>query len=404
MIDFIKTDILTTAEYLYNNPSLTFGLNINDKTGEVIKDRYGYITRVANFGQLQIKITKKIETEYTKIELSGSIHKHNKQGTNFEDFTFVDVVNTINQVCDLLKLPPNKFVIKHIEYGVNIKPTHSATNILNSIVAYKGKRYEIREYKGTGYMKRFCLSQYDVKIYDKSKQYSLASNLLRFELKVFKMQYFEKRCINITTFSNLLNPAIYTALFNTLVNCLDSIYMFDYRIQLNAINNTRERLTLTECINTNFWQNYRDTHSAKGYFKKANRFKDLVRKYAPDDLQLYLKTQIQNKWFELLNSTPILPHVQNATVPQNYPLIVGNINPIVKKYCITCGKDISHQKSNSLFCSEKLNGPEGKKCRNRLSNLKRDEKRKYSGPTLFDVDLYLRTDYLHLKQIINQRN
>ena len=404
MIDFIKTDILTTAEYLYNNPSLTFGLNINDKTGEVIKDRYGYITRVANFGQLQIKITKKIETEYTKIELSGSIHKHNKQGTNFEDFTFVDVVNTINQVCDLLKLPPNKFVIKHIEYGVNIKPTHSATNILNSIVAYKGKRYEIREYKGTGYMKRFCLSQYDVKIYDKSKQYSLASNLLRFELKVFKMQYFEKRCINITTFSNLLNPAIYTALFNTLVNCLDSIYMFDYRIQLNAINNTRERLTLTECINTNFWQNYRDTHSAKGYFKKVNRFKDLVKKYAHDDLQLYLKTQIQNKWFELLNSTPILPHVQNATVPQNYPLIVGNINPIVKRYCITCGKDISHQKSNSLFCSEKLNGPEGKKCRNRLSNLKRDEKRKYSGPTLFDVDLYLRTDYLYLKQIINQRN
>ncbi len=404
MIDFIKTDILTTAEYLYSNPNLTFGLNINDKTGEVIKDRYGYITRVANFGQLQIKITKKIETEYTKIELSGSIHKHNKQGANFEDFTFVDVVNTINQVCDLLKLPPNKFVIKHIEYGVNIKPTHSATNILNSIVAYKGKRYEIREYKGTGYMKRFCLSQYDVKIYDKSKQYSLASNLLRFELKVFKMQYFEKRCINITTFSNLLNPAIYTALFSTLVNCLDSIYMFDYRIQLNAINNTRERLTLTECINTNFWQNYRDTHSAKGYFKKVNRFKDLVKKYAHDDLQLYLKTQIQNKWFELLNSTPILPHVQNATVPQNYPLIVGNINPIVKKYCITCGKDISHQKSNSLFCSEKLNGPEGKKCRNRLSNLKRDEKRKYSGPTLFDVDLYLRTDYLHLKQIINQRN
>lgn len=404
MIDFIKTDILTTAEYLYSNPNLTFGLNINDKTGEVIKDRYGYITRVANFGQLQIKITKKIETEYTKIELSGSIHKHNKQGANFEDFTFVDVVNTINQVCDLLKLPPNKFVIKHIEYGVNIKPTHSATNILNSIVAYKGKRYEIREYKGTGYMKRFCLSQYDVKIYDKSKQYSLASNLLRFELKIFKMQYFEKRCINITTFSNLLNPAIYTALFSTLVNCLDSIYMFDYRIQLNAINNTRERLTLTECINTNFWQNYRDTHSAKGYFKKVNRFKDLVKKYAHDDLQLYLKTQIQNKWFELLNSTPILPHVQNATVPQNYPLIVGNINPIVKRYCITCGKDISHQKSNSLFCSEKLNGPKGKKCRNRLSNLKRDEKRKYSGPTLFDVDLYLRTDYLHLKQIINQRN
>lgn len=404
MIDFIKCILLTTPEYLLSNPNLKFGLNMDDKTGEVIKNRYGYITRVAQLGQLQIKISENYETQNTVIELSGSLHKHHQGGTNFNDFTFFDVCTTINQICDLLKLTPEQFIISHIEYGVNITPTHSANDILNAIVALKGKCYEIREYNGTGYMKRFCLSQYDVKIYDKSKQYSLTNNVLRFELKVFKMQYLGKKGIHLKTFTDLLNPDTYLQLFKTIAKTVDNIYMFDYRITLKAINHTRERLILTECINTNYWKKYRNTHSAKGYTKKVKRFRDLVKKYAPDNLHQYLKTEITNKWFELLNSTPILPHVQNATVPQNYPLIVGNINPIVKRYCITCGKDISHQKSNSLFCSEKLNGPEGKKCRNRLSNLKRDEKRKYSGPTLFDVDLYLRTDYLHLKQIINQRN
>jgi len=403
MIDFLKSGLLTTPDHLLTNPNLKFVSRLDETTGEVIPNQNGFITRVAEFGQLKIKITENNAKQYTNIELSGSLHKHHFGGSNFTDYTFADISTTINQICDLLDLTPDKFIIKHIEYGVNIRPTHSATNILNSIVAYKGKQYETREYNGMGYMKRFCLSQFDVKIYDKSKQYSLASNILRFELKVSKMQYFEKRGIKLITFNDLLNPTTYTPLFNTLTKCLDNIYMFDYRINLKAIKQHRERLILTEGINTTFWNYYKDTHSAKGYTKKVNRFKDLVKKYAPDNLNSYLKNEIQNKWFELLNSTPNLPHVQSATVSQNYPLIVGNNIPPTKRYCLTCGKEITHQKNNSRFCSEKINGPIAKKCRNKLSNLKRDEKRKYQSLTLFDVDTYLRPEYRHLKSIIINR-
>jgi hypothetical protein len=403
MIDFLKSDILTTPEHLYSNPNLVFGLNIDSETGEVIKNRHGYITRVAQFGQLEIKISQNYETKHSKIELSGSLHKQHQGGANFNDYTFNDVTFTINQVCDLLRLSPDKFVIRHIEFGVNIKPINSACDVLNSIVAYKGKSYETREYNGKGYMKRFCLSQYDVKIYDKSKQYGLVDNILRFELKIFKMQYFEKRGIQLKTFNDLLYPSTYEPLIKPLITCFDNIYMFDYRITLNAIKCTRERLILTECTNTNFWSGYRVTHSAKGYTKKVKRFKDLVKKYAPDNLQLYIRNEIQNKWIELLNSTPILPHVKNAIVPQCYPLIVGNVIPLVSRYCLTCGKDITHQKNNSQFCSEKLNGPMAKKCRNTISNFKVREQLKYNGLLLFDVDVYLLPQDLRFKKLINEK-
>jgi len=403
MIDFIKTEILTTPEYLFNHTDLEFSLKVNNKTGEVIQNSKGFITHIAEVGQLKIQITQNNDTNYSKIELSGSVHKHQQQGTNYKDYTFIDVVTTINQICDLLKLPPDKFIIRHIEYGLNIATKHSAKDILNSIIAYNGIGYEIRKYNGLGYLKRFGLSQYDLKVYDKSKQYGLSNNILRFELKVCKMQYFKTKGIHLNTLADLLNNTLYYSLFRTLHKCFEGLYLFDYRICLNAIKTVREQLILTECINTNYWKQYRDTHSAKGYTKKVNRFKDLVKKYAPDNLKLYLKTEIQNKWFELLNSTPILPPAKNSNVPQFYPLIVGNINPDSKRYCLTCGKDISHQKNSSLFCSEKLNGPEGKKCRNKLSNLKRDEKRKYPNPTLFDIDKYLRAEYKPLKNIINQQ-
>lgn len=398
MIDYINTDLLTTPEYLLSNQNLSFGANVDEQTGELIKNRHGFITKVANFGSMKITISTNAETNYTKIQLSGSLHKHKQQSVNFNDFTFNDVCNTIQELCQKLCLQPEKFVLRHIEYGVNIKPVHTPLNLLNSIIAYKGKGYEKKEYKGTGYLKKFCLSQYNLKIYDKSKQYDLPYNVLRYELKVFKMQFFENKKIQLKTFSDLLNSNTYSQLNSTIYSSIQDLYMFDYRINSNLITNLRERLVLTEGSNSEFWTNYRTSKTPKAFQKKVKRFKDLVKRYAPDNLQNYLLVEISNKWSELLNSTPNLPNVEFSKVPIIYPYIVSKNKPQIKSYCKTCGRDISDQKPNSVFCSEKRFGPIAKRCRNRMSNLKRDEKRKYRGPTLFDVDQYLPFEMLILKR------
>lgn len=399
MIDYLKCEILTTPEFLLSNPLLQFGSRIDEQTGEVIRNRHGYITKVTQFGSMQISITTNADRSYSKIELSGSIHKHQNNGVNYSDFSFSYICRAVNDICEITRLQPENFVLHHVEYGVNIRPTHSPESILNSIIAYKGKGYEIREYKGTGYMKRFCLSQYDVKIYDKGKQYDLNEHILRYELKVFKMQVFERKNINLKTLSDLLNPGLYPALLETISDSLSNLYMFDYRIKLAQVKSRNHRLILTECINTGFWNEYRKTHSPKGYKKKLARFRGLVNEYAPDNLQTYLQNEVENKWNDLQNSTPFLPHVATCIGPSIYPYIVGNNYAPIKRYCITCGRDISNQKPTSVFCSEKLYGKSAKRCRNRVSNLKRDEKRKYNGPTLFDIDQFLTSETMRLKAV-----
>lgn len=323
MIDYIKLDVNADADALVKNPLLNFGAKINEQTGELIVNRYGYAKKVAQFGFMELIITTNIKTGYTKIELAGSLHKHAQAGTNYADFTHSDICKTIDSICGIICLPPDSFTIRHIEFGTNIKPTHSAENILSSLIAYKGKRFETREYNGSGYMKRFCFSQFDLKVYNKSKQYSLPYNLLRYEIKVFKMQYFARKNIELHTLSDLLRADLYKQLLETICHSIADLYWFDYRILVNDIINHKHRLVLTECINTEFWAKYRNAHSKKGYRKKLNRFNTLVKMYAPDCLKTYVENSITQKWFELLNSTHYLPLVLKPTVPIIYPHIVG---------------------------------------------------------------------------------
>jgi hypothetical protein len=65
MIDFLKSGLLTTPDHLLTNPNLKFVSRLDETTGEVIPNRHGYFTRVAEFGQLKIKITQNKEERTT---------------------------------------------------------------------------------------------------------------------------------------------------------------------------------------------------------------------------------------------------------------------------------------------------------------------------------------------------
>jgi predicted RNA-binding Zn-ribbon protein involved in translation (DUF1610 family) len=45
-----------------------------------------------------------------------------------------------------------------------------------------------------------------------------------------------------------------------------------------------------------------------------------------------------------------------------------------KRVCVSCGRDISHQKAGSKFCSENHYGKQAKRCRNKASNTARKTK------------------------------
>jgi hypothetical protein len=403
MYDYLSIEIDNTAPDVFlNNPCLVFHKEV-DRHNEHIPNRQGnYIQTAYLSDSLQLVHEYRPRTNKNIIKLKGSFHKHAQTNTNYGNYTLTDFERTANELSELLQINTILLRVRCFEFGVNINPSHDTNEVLNAIICHRGNEYEKRTYNGNGYLKRFVNAQYEIKIYNKSKQYNLSANILRYEIKVLKMDFVNKKLQRpINTVPDLLNPEVIAGLSNILINSIDNLYMYDYRINPKQIKSNRDKHTLIECINPAFWELYRGTHTPTGYKKKVKRFRELVRNYAPDNLQTEIKTMVLNQLTDLQTVTQNYHYTQNRTVTQNYPYIVSNNSALNARYCLTCGRDITHQKTNSRFCSEKIHGPRAKKCRNKLSNLKRDEKRKYNNPLLFDVDTYLQPEYRHLKTMIN---
>jgi hypothetical protein len=299
-----------------------------------------------------------------------------------------------------LHLNPSNCLLHHIEFGLNINPVHSTTDILNSIILCKGIDYEKKEFNNTGYLKSFEFSQYKIKIYDKGKQYDLNNNLLRFEVKVQRMQYLHSKGIKINTLYDLTTSLFYTDLLKVIISNIDNILFYDYRIEQLKILNKNHLLIMAKGANPQYWIKLKNLVSANTFYKKVNEFKNLVSKYAPTDLQTELKNIVENKWNNLLNTCTNLPLVENNKVVRIYTNIVSK-NIQQPKYCLSCGKDISHQKSNSKYCRFKINGKENKDCKNLATNFFEHDLRMYPKHQLhlLEIDNYLQPDRLRLKQI-----
>lgn len=399
MIDYVSIELPCLPDKFLSNRKLHFVSEINPTTGEIKINSHGYRKSTAYLSEsLQIEINFNDKKQLFNIFLRGSLHKHCHNNNNNTQFNFFELQKCIIELCQLLEISPQDCQIRHFEFGVNIQPCQIADSVLKSIISCKGKEYQLKEFNGQGHFRKFEFTHYAIKVYDKGRQYLSKENLLRIEIKVLKLQYLQKKGHKISNLYDLLQYENIQGLEKCLIDTIENFYFFDYRIDLNKIP-VRERTILTEGKNSAFWNEYKQTHSAKGYQKKVNRFKELVRKYAPGNLQNEIKELTSLTWCNLLNSYPLLPLSKGPIVTQNYPYIVGNNNPLPLRYCLTCGREITNQKTNSKFCSEKIFGREVKKCRNTISNFKRNEKRKYPAQTIFDIDSLLNLELRRIKTL-----
>lgn len=390
MIDFIKLEFeVNQPELILNDSKLNFSGPVNLQSGEIVPARNGYNKQMADIKGMKLEYIQNTKTERKFFELSGSIHKYFHEGMNYKDYTLNELEQSINDISDILNINPTETKIHRIEFGVNITLPHLTQMVLNSIVTCKGKPHELRRYEGKGFMKLFQFAQYHVKVYNKGLQYPNAGNLMRFEVKVNRMDYLLKKGVKIESLADLLNSDILHQLRNLLKHNIENLLFTDYRINPKDIKNKRERFLLTQGMRSEFWEEYKQSHTNKAYYKKLKRFREIVLKYAPGNLHSEIQELILQKW-DLLNSTPILPRVIGPEVPQYYTHIVGNNTPSERRYCLTCKRDISDQRTGSLYCSEKLYGKEVKKCRNKVSNRKRFEQRHYQNELLFDIPLMFR--------------
>lgn len=409
---------------LLNNNLLLFPLHINDKDGEIMK-----IARYTAYKGVSFIIKD------NNVKFYGSFHKYFNAGMhNYNDYNFNQLVTTIKDIEKKFKIDINNSMLNNLEFGVNIETKETPTEILKSIISYKGKpfnQFNIDGAKGI----ECTTDNFYIKIYNKSHQYKLTYNLLRYEIKVIRMIFFESRGININSLLSLVEYAEISKLKGVLLSIFNDILFYDNNIDKSKIK-LKEQLILSNGSNPKYWSELKPNSNdfvngnndneykskRKKYYRELNKFKDTLKKYSECKLQENLTILIENKCNELLeletkkgdNITDIkkqkrgqyhrlkndIEKTKKGTISHfKYSGILSQVN----RKCLTCNKDISDKKINSKFCS--------KKCKNDYTNPKLNPRnnlmsrlRKYNNKNLlFDTAEFIKLT-AQQKELINRPN
>jgi hypothetical protein len=160
-----------------------------------------------------------------KLTFSNSIHKY-YHGNNFNDFSYSNVHEGINQLAETYSFNLSDALITNIEYGCN-NILINGKAIYEEFVGLKGKEsQEMSTRSGFVYGRSCRLTDYGLKMYNKSYE-SLGilddiNIILRTELAVGNMKYLRNRKepIPIYTLNDVLNKELWYRLSEDLLEKL----------------------------------------------------------------------------------------------------------------------------------------------------------------------------------------
>jgi hypothetical protein len=344
-----------------------------------------------------------------RLNISGSLHKNHQNGTNFEPFSFKDLKSEVLHLSNSLNIDPAKTEIHNLEIGINIpfwlKPFEFLD--LNLLVFQNSefKKYDPdRHGKTIGF---YCKkTEYTIKVYDKGLQNNLLTNLLRFEVKFNKMRGRNLKNYGIKTLADLIDLTKVSPLLGVLEKAWSEVLIYDIQ-ELPSILTASQKRFLEDCRYKDYWYKLNKANDQK--FRDAKRrFKKLSAKYSSGTHARILKL-IQSEWEKLFENFTDFTGCQTSdptTVFTDFTNTVKGemreLSPsplVVTRTCQTCGRDISDQRKDSKFCSETKFGPQAKRCRNKDSNPRNNQKREMDrfyriGPTLFEIEPYIKKEVL----------
>lgn len=326
--------------------------------------------------------------------IRGSIHKFFNDGkNNATRFTYSNLV----QAVEMLKpfgVDPKTAKIKSFEFGLNInlKPTQLEPKVFIGSIMYcrnTGKKdMMITQKKGFG--SSYITNDVVYKFYDKSLQSGLQDkvNLLRYELRFSRMRAVKLFGISVLYDLLILNKLHQIFIDRYIKTLNETIFLEWEQIKSTRKLPVRYKEKFKNLRNPNWWMNEIKDR------KERNRNKVLLEKiidnYAKRDVKKILKALILQE-YEAVTRTKIedvctvidvieetkSPELAHARKKGTFAhRIVGGNRPQrsegtqKKKYCLTCGKEITNQRKDSKYCSD------NRKCRDKAYNLKISESRK----------------------------
>lgn len=350
-------------------------------------------TNIAEYRGLKFIITpssKHPSIYYCSVR--GSLHKyHNKGLHNANDFTYLDLLEVLQELKEKFHIDPFFAIIRNLEFGVNLLTPLASKRISKNVLACTNKAFTYITIKGVKVGKHLEKGQYTIKQYDKGSQHpeiAPVDNLMRFEIAVKKMAFLNK--CGITHLSDLMDLQKLEGLKELLIKYWDSIIYFDKKhIQYKQMK-PKEQNRILYYANPQTWEdfNYKTRDKAKV------RFRQLIAKYGTTDTHKEISQSIAQKWDELAaNKNTLLNHVptpkpankkgcfdhDKSPAPAKQTGGCESENgicltsdkpkekPARKRECVVCSANIENKRVGAIYC--------GKRCNNKSNYQKRKKKR-----------------------------
>ena len=318
MIDYIKIEAFNVNLSSLSNkkeiedPSTKLGISTGEVSG-------GFKAKYKN---LTIKLTDK-----GRLFIGGSLHNFfnyntdSGKGYNHGDFTINNVKSVITELSQTFGVPPQNFRILNIEFGVNIPyPIFLKTNISELLINHKDKSFrDLNNKAHSRIIGRVAHhTQYDIKIYEKGKQYKLDVNELRVEIKVEKMEFltrglkeheFQFASKSYLSLADLLKKETVNHMESILCRVWSEILIFDNTVDESSLS-TEDTLFLSNSRNPIYWviKNF-SKHELTNAKNKYNRIVIQNSRVHYHDKILKL---IKLKWNELSNTENVATMGNNS--------------------------------------------------------------------------------------------
>lgn len=288
MIDFTKILIPSIhSDTLLRHELLSFARSVNEDTGEITESE----ERTAEYENMKFKIYPS-----GRIILLGSWHKYSAGGRNHSDFSLTNFRAAVNQFCNTFALDAKELKLLQFEAGLNITPPERIETVLRSFVCSNNGSVpfsQMRSKVGSSLGIEMYRTEYGIKIYNKSKQYNLAKELLRYEIKFISSKKF-RREFNVEFLSDLTLFCKWHLISSKVRYSIRDLILKEPSFSLSSLSQSKRNFIIQSSVDS-YWKGL----DRKQRLRSKIRLQKYVEQFARSDLKESLHSRIKEKLFQL---------------------------------------------------------------------------------------------------------
>lgn len=207
MIDYVKMQIMNIeVQRLKEHPNLDFVRGVSEKTGELQNRMVAeyHFCKITAFDSGTIRFSGSIHKLYNSIKgiIAPSYNEKRffskYRGYNGNLLNLDNIIEVRKHLCWLFKCSPAQMKLENIEFGVNAELRFNPQLFITGLLYHKNTPFEYRFHR---HFAKVAHQHFEIKIYNKSRQYSLLNDTLRYEVKFNKMK--ELKAIGITALGDI---------------------------------------------------------------------------------------------------------------------------------------------------------------------------------------------------------